>query len=185
MTARKAQLHCACMHRFQPPSPGWYAHLSDQVDYLGHEGTPLFTQDGAVDAVEARRLLKDAVGRQVAFHRLILSPSLSSGLRSLEEVQPWTQAVVADLRTRLQRDLVYVAAAHRGLRAQPHSHVLIGGRARVSATPRAADVLLRLEECVYLRERGTEQARALAAQTARRRAELVRYTHTYRQGERS
>ncbi len=162
-------------HRFQPPSPGWLDHLGEQVRYLGHEGTPLFARSmPTVGPAQARARLEASCGQHVAFHRLILSVAPQSGVRSQGDVEHWTVALLEDLEQRLQRDLVYVAAAHTG-EGVLHSHVLVAGRAFLQGTLRRAEVHLHLEDCAYLRVRGTELAHTVATSRAARAARLARY----------
>ncbi len=168
---------CACTHRYQPPTPGWGERLRDQIAYLGHEGTPLFGADGILDAAGARTQQLRLAGQHVAFHRLILSLSPTSGARSWAEVMVWTREMLADLGARVQRTLIYVGAAHQENRV-PHSHVVIGGRAPVAGTFLWADVRFGVRDYAYVRARGTEHAQALAAGAAARRATLARYAQT-------
>jgi len=179
-----AALHVVVDHRFQPPSPGWEEHLAAQVSYLEHEGTALFTAGDSLDRAQGRALLRAWAGRHAAFHRLILSLSAHSGLVSPAEVTLWTRTLVDRLGDRLQRDLVYVGAAHRG-KGMLHSHVLLGGSAPLQGTARRTEVLLRLDDCAWLREQGTQSAQAQARRSDEARAALAQYTRTYRQGERA
>ncbi len=171
------------LHRFQAPTPGWQGHLSQQVRYLGHEGTPLFTSTGLVSGEEARAGLRARVGQHVAFHQLILSPSSHGGLGKPDVVQTWTRGVLELLEMRLGQTVWYVAAAHRGPRRVAHSHVLLAGTGLVRATRRRCALLLRLEDCAFLRDAGADHAAHLAGVALRRHTELNCYSQTRREDE--
>jgi hypothetical protein len=118
----------------------------------------LFTaRTDGISREEARALLLELAGRQVAYHRLILSPGAP-----VEDLQRWTRLVMADLSRHLGQRLRWVAVAHHNT-AHPHVHLLLAATGEhLPGGGRAFPVFLATDEYAVLRESGNRHGRALA-----------------------
>ncbi len=162
--------------RFEAPTTGWQRRLASQVAYLGHDHTPLFTVNRTLSATAARAVLAEACGPHVAFHRLVVSLRQSSALTSVSQAHSLTRALLDDLSEHLQAEVVWVAAIHTGT-DNLHSHVLVGGAARLRSTTRQVAVTLHPADYAFLRARGTHWVHALTGEESRRRLALLQYIH--------
>jgi hypothetical protein len=135
--------------------------MAGQIAYLEHAQTPLFGARGDLGAAAARAQLAATCGSRVAFHRLILSLETGGGIASVGQVQLLTRVLLHDLSDHLQVELAWVAAVHMDT-DNLHSHILLGGAARLRSTVRQIGVELHATEYALLRERGTHWAHKLA-----------------------
>jgi hypothetical protein len=118
----------------------------------------LFTaRTDGISREEAQALLLEHAGRQVAYHRLILSPGAQ-----VEDLQRWARLVMADLSRHLGQHLHWVAVAHRNT-MHPHVHLLLAATGEhLPGGGRAFPVFLATDEYAVLRESGDRHGRALA-----------------------
>jgi type IV secretory pathway VirD2 relaxase len=154
-------------HRYVPAGKGLKGKLWDALSYMQQrplgkdeqeQDRHLFTaHTEGLSRHEARALLLEHADRQVAYHRLILSPGAP-----VADLQRWTRLVMTDLSRHLGQELHWVAAVHQNT-AHPHVHLLLAGTGeRLINDGRSGRILLRPDEHAVLRESGDRHARELA-----------------------
>jgi len=172
--------------RYEPVSGDAVKHIHNAVFYMQNRETggpeepgprALFTGTAThISSKEARTLLRGRHDKRVLFHREIMSPSTSFGLRGEDDMRAWTQEVVATLEDHLGLDLAWCGAVHRNT-AHAHAHVLIRGAGISRADGKQVRVTLRRRELDVLRQAGVAAGLRLATtqrddRTATLRSEL-------------